>query len=137
MNPSPPPIKPGVELLEDVPGEGALVRKRASYRVKLRMWLRRGEPVRWSAPWGPIDSARVEEGGAVLITDVRVDRVCLVAGLFYGMQGMRVGGTRTLRVAPHLAYREQGVPGVIPPNALLTIEVTVLAERPDPAVATA
>jgi hypothetical protein len=137
MNPSPPTIKPGVKLLEDVPGDGALVRKRASYRVKLRMWLRRGEPVRWSAPWGPIDSARVEEGGAVLITDVRVDRVCLVAGLFYGMQGMRVGGTRTLRVAPHLAYREQGVPGVIPPNALLTIEVTVIAERPDPAVATA
>ena len=71
------------------------------------------------------------------MTDVRVDRVCLVAGLFYGMQGMRVGGTRTLRVAPHLAYREQSVPGVIPPNALLTIEVTVLAERPDPAVVTA
>jgi hypothetical protein len=38
---------------------------------------------------------------------------------------MRVGGRRRLRVAPHLAYREAGVPGVIPPNALLTVEIEV------------
>ena len=43
---------------------------------------------------------------------------------------MRVGGTRTLRVAPHLAYRgEQGVPGVIPENARRTVEVSVFRER--------
>lgn len=136
-SPLPTTIKPGVDLLRDEPGEGAAVRKQAWYQVKLRMWLRRGEPVRWSAPWVPIGGARVEEDGAILITDVRVDRVRLIAGLFYGMQGMRVGGTRTIRVAPHLAYREQGVPGLIPPNALLTIEVTVLAERPARGAATA
>ena len=56
-----------------------------------------------------------------MITDVRVDRVFLVAGLFYGIQGMRVGGTRTLRIAPHLAYGEEGVPGVVPANAMSTI----------------
>ena len=88
--------------------------------------------MRWSKPWGLIDRARVEDDGAVLITDVRVDRVFLFAGLFCGMQGMRVGGTRTIRVAPHLGYKEQGVPGEIPANALLTVEITVLAERPDP-----
>jgi len=69
------------------------VRKHAYYQIKLRMWLSRGESVRWSKPWGLIDRARVEDDGAVLITDVRVDRVFLFAGLFYGMQGMRVGGT--------------------------------------------
>jgi FKBP-type peptidyl-prolyl cis-trans isomerase len=66
-----------------------------------------------------------------MITDVRVDRVSLVAGLFYGIQGMRVGGTRTLRIAPHLAYGEEGVPGVVPANALLTVEMAVLSERPE------
>ena len=44
---------------------------------------------------------------------------------------MRVGGTRTLRIAPHLAYGERGIPGVIPPNAVLTVEVAVLSERLD------
>jgi FKBP-type peptidyl-prolyl cis-trans isomerase len=53
----------------------------------------------------------------------------MFAGLFYGVEGMRVGGTRRLRIAPHLAYREAGLPGVIPPNALLTVEVLVVDER--------
>ena len=51
----------------------------------------------------------------------------LVNGLFYGIDGMRVGGTRRLEIAPHLAYGEKGVPGKIPENALITAEITVLA----------
>ena len=124
-------IKPGVELLSESPGDGRPVEKHNHYQVRLRMWLRRGEPVRWDKPWGLTKHASIDEDGAALTTDVRVDRVYLFAGLFYGMQGMRVGGTRTLRIAPHLGYGEQGVPGVIPANALLTVEVAVLAERPE------
>jgi len=93
------------------------------------MWLRRGDLVRWTAPWGLVSQATLEDDGSTLITDVRIDRVFLIAGLFYGIQGMRIGGTRLLRVAPHLAYGETGVPGTIPPNALLKVEVTILAEH--------
>ena len=53
----------------------------------------------------------------------------MFAGLFYGVEGMKVGGTRRIRVAPHLAYRGDGVPGVVPPNALLTVEVQILSAR--------
>lgn len=126
-------MRSGVELLKEEPGDGPLVQKHAFYRIKLRMWLRRGDPVRWSQPWGLVDRARVGDDGATLVTDVRVDRVFLFAGLFYGIQGMRLGGSRTLRIAPHLAYGEAGVPGSIPPNALLTVEVSVLSERTDAA----
>jgi hypothetical protein len=121
-------IKPGVELLNEIAGDGPAVVRHNHYQIKLRMWLRRGEPVRWQQPWGLVDNAFIEEDGTVLTTAVRVDR-SLFAGLFYGVLGMRVGGTRTLRVAPHLAYGEQGVPGVIAENALLTVEVSVLSER--------
>ena len=38
---------------------------------------------------------------------------------------MRVGGIRELRVSPHLAYRDQSVPG-IPPNSVLHFEVKLL-----------
>ena len=45
-------MKPGVELLEDVPGGGAPVEKKVFYDFRLRMWLSRGDPIRWSTPWG-------------------------------------------------------------------------------------
>jgi FKBP-type peptidyl-prolyl cis-trans isomerase len=61
-----------------------------------------------------------------------MDRVFLIPGLFYGMEGMRIGGIRELRISPHMAYGEEGVEGSIPPNAVLRAQVTVLAEV-DPA----
>ena len=122
-------MKPGVDLLEDVSGLGPVVRRHIYYDVRLRMWLSRGEAVRWTRPWGLLDRARIEDDGATLFTALRVDRECMFAGLFYGVDGMRVGGIRRLKVAPHLAYREKGLEGVIPPNALLTVEVQIVAER--------
>jgi FKBP-type peptidyl-prolyl cis-trans isomerase len=120
-------IKPGVELLSESLGDGPVVVRHKHYQVRLRMWLSRGEPVVWDKSL----YNRVEEDGVTRISDVHVHRGRLIAGLFYGMQGMHVGRTRTLGIAPHLAYGEQGVPGVIPANALLTIEVTVLSHRSD------
>lgn len=124
-------MKPGVELLEDALGLGPLVKKKVFYDVRVRMWLSRGDPIRWTNPWGLHDRARIEDDGTTLFTCLRVDREYMFAGLFYGVQGMRVGGTRRIRVAPHLAYRETGVPGVVPPNALLVVEVQVLSQRVD------
>jgi hypothetical protein len=121
-------MRPGIELLSEEAGGGPPVDKHRFYQFKLRMWLSRGDPVRWSEPWGLTSNARIEDEGCTLVTDLRVDRVFLFSGLFYGIQGMHVGGTRKLRIAPHLAYREAGVPGVVPPNALLTVEATVLSE---------
>jgi FKBP-type peptidyl-prolyl isomerase-like protein len=122
-------VRPGVELLADIAGTGSPVERHALYDVRLQMWLSRGDPVRWIEPWGVVDRARIEDEGTTLFTTLRVDRVSMFAGLFYGVAGMRVGGRRRLRVAPHLAFREAGVPGVIPPNALLTVEIEIVSER--------
>ena len=43
-------------------------------------------------PWGLLSHAYLEDDGTTLVTDVRMDRVFLVPGLFYGMEGMRIGG---------------------------------------------
>jgi FKBP-type peptidyl-prolyl cis-trans isomerase FkpA len=53
----------------------------------------------------------------------------VIAGLRYGVEGMRVGGRRRFRVPPHLAYRDIGVPGLVPPNAVLIFDVTLLEVR--------
>lgn len=122
-------MRPGLTLLDDAPGLGAPVERHVFYDVRLRMWLSRGDPVRWTQPWGLYDHSRLEDEGTTLFTSLRVDREFMFAGLFYAVEGMRVGGTRRFRVAPHLGYREAGVPGVIPPNALLVVEIGILSER--------
>src|SRR5882672_5516124 len=60
-------IKPGVELLSESLGEGAVVVRHNHYQLRLRIWLRRGEPVRWEKSFG---EDRIEDDGITLITDV-------------------------------------------------------------------
>src|SRR5262249_12845857 len=122
-------LRSGLALLLDIPGTGESVRRQHRYGIRLRLWLSRGEAVRWQTAWGPVGIARLEDHGATLITEVRLDRRSLVNGLFYGVEGMRVGGTRRLSIAPHLAYGDRGVPGVIPSRATLTAEITILEAR--------
>lgn len=123
-------LRSGLTLLADMPGAGEPVRRQHDYLVRLRLWLSRGEPIRWTAPSGPVGVGRLEDEGETLITEFRVQRGRLMNGLFYGIEGMRVGGTRRLEIAPHLAYGDRGVPGVIPPAAVLTAEITILEARP-------
>jgi len=119
-------LRSGLTLLSDVAGTGEPVRRQHNYRVRLRHWLNHGEPVRWQQAWGPVGGAALDDDGETLTTEIRINRGQLITGLFYGVEGMRVGGTRRLEIAPHLAYGERGVPGSVPPNAMLIVEITIL-----------
>jgi hypothetical protein len=120
-------MRSGLTLLVDIPGSGDPVRRQHNYRIRLRMWLHRGDPVRWQAASGPVGAAWLEDEGATLMTEARIDRHTFINGLFYGIDGMRVGGMRRLEIAPHLAFGDRGVPGIIPAGAVLTAEITILA----------
>ena len=51
----------------------------------------------------------------------------VIEGWDKGLVGMKAGGYRKVRLSPHLAYRDKGIPELIPSNAVLVVEIWLRA----------
>ncbi len=112
-------LRPGIKLLEDRPGTGPAVERQRTYVMRFRIRLSRGDIVRFSG-------AQNNEDDGFHTLAATVNRESLIGGIFQTIDGMKVGGFRKVMISPHLAYGEFGVPGTIPPNARLTVEIEIL-----------
>jgi hypothetical protein len=66
---------------------------------------------------------RQTDEGPMLDHRIRLGRRQSVAGIERTLLGMAAGGYREVQIAPHLAYGERGLPGLIPPRALLRVRL--------------
>ena len=66
---------------------------------------------------------------AVPLPNFRLGAGEVIRGWDEGVNGMKVGGQRTLTIPPDMGYGARGAGGVIPPNATLVFDVELLDVR--------
>jgi hypothetical protein len=109
-------MRSGVKAKEIVEGKGDIAARDKTVVVNVRMFLNRGNEI-----------PNIGVGGPKFVIDLS-QREC-IAGLRYGIEGMRVGGRRNITVSPHLAFGAAGVADLIPPNAVIRCEIELLEVR--------
>lgn len=100
----------GIKIIAETEGAGAQAQKGDVVCFDYAAFLNKGTVI------------HPRRGERVLLGSRRV-----IPGIETSLVGMREGGYRKVRIAPHLAYREAGVDGKIPPNAVLIYELWLVS----------
>lgn len=75
----------------------------------------------------PSERIRIQDGVRLIDRTITLGCREIIAGVEHALLGMKVGGYRKVRISPHLAYRENGLPGLVPSNAVLVAEIWLRA----------
>jgi FKBP-type peptidyl-prolyl cis-trans isomerase (trigger factor) len=119
-------LKKGIELLDEREGAGQPAAKDDRIVYNLRIFLNKGDEVLLSerqAEYLPEGMIRTEGGYRFVNHETTLGSRQTIAGIEHSLVGMKPGGYRKVRVSPHLAYRDQGLTDLIPPNAVLIVEL--------------
>ena len=103
-------MRAGIKVESESIGDGRIAERGHAVTIAYEIRLNRGDLVQSH------DSYVFEIGAREVI-----------AALEYGVEGMAEGGERVFRAGPHLAYRDTGIEGLVPPNAVLHFSVRLLS----------
>jgi len=106
-----------IEVLLDNPGNGTKILNHYKVSVNYRGLLENGTE---------FDSSFKRNEPFVFQIGVRQ----VILGWEEGLMGMRIGGKRTIKIPPSLAYGENGAGDLIPPNSTLIFEIEILDAIP-------
>lgn len=130
----------GLTLLEEREGQGREAQRGDQVIYNARLFLNKGDEIGIQAEQMkhlPKELIRIVDGIALIDHKTWLGSRQTIAGVEHTLIGMKVGGYRKVRISPHLAYRDSGVPGFIPADAVLVADVwlrAVLEEGTVPAL---
>jgi FKBP-type peptidyl-prolyl cis-trans isomerase len=106
----------GLEYWDIKVGSGATAQRGQMVKVHYTGWLTNGKKFDSSVDHGQPFTFHLG-GGEV------------IKGWDEGVEGMKVGGKRQLRIPPELAYGQRGYPPIIPPSSTLIFDVELLGAQ--------
>lgn len=111
------PVVPGLQMRITTPGDGAVAAAGQMAMVHYTGWLHDPE-----APDGRGDKfdSSVDRGQHF---EFPLGAGRVIRGWDQGVEGMHIGETRELLIAPEMGYGDRGAGSVIPPGATLLFEV--------------
>lgn len=116
----------GFKLLEEREGEGRQAQKGDRIVYNTRIFLNQGDEVPLNdiqAKQVPKEMIRVVDGVTFIDHTIVLGQRQTIAGIEHALIGMKPGGYCKVRISPHLAYRGKGIPDLIPPDAVLIVEI--------------
>ncbi len=116
----------GLKLFDEREGAGTPAKKGDRVIYNTRIFLNQGDEVllnETQAEHLPKEMVRVEGGVTFIDHSIVLGRRQAIAGVEHALIGMKVDGYRKVRISPHLAYRDKGIPDFVPPDAVLIVEL--------------
>jgi FKBP-type peptidyl-prolyl cis-trans isomerase len=116
----------GLKLLEEREGEGRQAEKGDRVVYNTRIFLNQGDEVPLNDHQFkqiPKEMIRVVDGVTFIDHTIVLGQRQAIAGIEHALVGMKAGGYRKVCISPHLAYREKGIPDLIPADAVLVCEI--------------
>jgi FKBP-type peptidyl-prolyl cis-trans isomerase len=116
----------GLKLLDEREGDGPSAQKGDRVMFHMRLFLNKGDEIplnETQAKHLPKEMIRVVDGMTFVDRTIVLGQREAIAGVEHTLMGMKAGGYRKVRISPHLAYRDKGIPDLVPPDAVLIVEL--------------